>query len=64
MKGNSELLERFLQDKDNIEINARDIEGKSALLFACEYGHRKCAQLLLKSGSDIYLTDNVSLLAS
>ena len=57
MKGYSDILERLLQNKDEFDINNRDIEAKTALHLSCEYGHKKCAALLLKNEADQYATD-------
>ena len=62
MKGYSDIMERLLQNKDEFDINEREIEGKSALHLAAEFGHKKCTALLLKNDADLFSTDNVSLL--
>lgn len=58
MKGFSDILDRLLQNKDEFDINDREVEGKSALHLAAEFGHKKCVAYLLKNDADLYSTDN------
>lgn len=60
VKGYSTILERLLQNKNEFDINAREVEGKTALHLSAEFGHKKCTALLLKNEADLYATDNVS----
>lgn len=58
VKGYSDVLNRLLQNKDEFDINDREVEGKSALHLAAEFGHKKCVAFLLKHDADLYSTDN------
>jgi len=40
-----------------VGIDAKDAQGWTALLAACEYGHQECAELLVDSGADIHVAD-------
>lgn len=59
VKGYSDIMTRLLQNKDEFDINDREIEGKTALHLSCEFGHKKCTSLLLKNDADLFATDYV-----
>ncbi|VWU49314.1 conserved protein, unknown function [Hepatocystis sp. ex Piliocolobus tephrosceles] len=57
--GNEMLNISKLLIKKNININDKDINGKSSLHFACEHNNLKGIELLLKQNADINITDNM-----
>jgi ankyrin repeat protein len=53
-----EILELLL--KKDLDVNATNDEGKSALHFACAEGNDDIVYLLIQNGADINLLDNDS----
>ncbi|KAL7304330.1 hypothetical protein TKK_0003130 [Trichogramma kaykai] len=49
-------VERLLSNED-LDVDARDIRGRSALLHAVEVGDRRIEECLLDNGADIDLAD-------
>lgn len=44
--------------KHGVDINSRDVQGRTALFFAAKSGNSKTVDYLLKNGADPYITDN------
>ena len=55
--GNSEILEIILKQK-NININLKDSDGQTALLYASSCEHSDCVKLLLKYNADKEILDD------
>ena len=55
MSGYHEVVEVLL--KSNVEINARNKSGFTALMLAAQKGHTRVVQQLLQAGADTKLTD-------
>ncbi len=49
---------KFLLDC-GVDVNAKDKQGRSALMHACKSGFPQPAELLLERGADIDSVDNV-----
>lgn len=49
--GNTIEVQRLLDQ--GVDVNARDADGKTALMRAAEAGHTDCIRLLLERGADI-----------
>jgi hypothetical protein len=41
-----------------IDLEAKDISGKTALIFAACFGHAECLELLIKAGADLSAKDH------
>lgn len=50
--GNEEAVKALLNAQVNLNTPCKDIEGKTALIFAAEKGHTGCVKLLLDAGAD------------
>jgi ankyrin repeat protein len=53
-----ELVAQSLCSDIDLEIDIKDNEGKTPLMYACEWGFLIVARILLERGSDPYLVDN------
>jgi len=51
-RGNEEIVVVLLQHS-KVNVNGKDVSGKTALHLACSEGHRKVCQQLLNYGADI-----------
>lgn len=62
-KNNLECLDKILARRQ-ININATDLFGWTALMYSCYYGHAECTKSLLMSGAqaDIYDNDHMNAL--
>ena len=49
---------RMLAKQPRANINAADSEGRTALMYAAEYGHYDCVEALLEKQPDLSLCDN------
>ena len=54
-QGNIEKIRKYLAN--NVNINAVDSDGKTALMWACQSGHFEIAITLISSGADINAKD-------
>lgn len=50
-------LTKLLLALENIKVNAKDVENRTALMFACNKGHKEIVQLLLQSKADVTISD-------
>ena len=48
-----QALSRLLQTGYELDIDARDDNGRTALIWASEYGHERVVQMLLDKGADV-----------
>ena len=55
--GNAEILRYLLERAINANVNCRANDGYTPLHVAASHGQRKCAEILLEYGADIYCTD-------
>lgn len=49
MSGNLEELKKLISD--GADVNAKNDDGKTALIYAAMYGHMDCVELLKKAGA-------------
>lgn len=54
------VVEKLLATYPEIDVNAKDKEGRTALHYACAYGLQDMVTLLLANGADITAKDRVS----
>ncbi|XP_064909402.1 ankyrin repeat domain-containing protein 29 isoform X5 [Columba livia] len=52
-KGNLALLQLLL-NSGRVDVDCKDSDGGTALLAACQYGHAKVVETLLKHGANIH----------
>lgn len=58
--GRADMVHLLLEVGAN--CNIQDFDGSTALMCACEHGHKAIVQMLLSQpGCDANITDNVSL---
>ena len=51
--GNVDFIKALL--KNNVNIDAQNNQGQTALMFAVEYGHADCVSILLNADADVYI---------
>ncbi|KAK5242070.1 hypothetical protein LTS06_011754, partial [Exophiala xenobiotica] len=51
--GHGKVLRSILQSKGQYEINKPDGRGRTALIWASDFGHEKVVQILLNAGADV-----------
>ena len=51
--GQEHILELTLQGKEYVDIDESDENGRTALIWASEYGHEKVVQMLVDLGADV-----------
>ena len=56
-------VEKLLAD-DRIEINAKNNNGATALMWASLYGHETISEKLIQAGADLSVTNNKGETAS
>ena len=56
MNGDFAEVKRLIEE--GVDINARDNEGHTTLMYAAGYGHTEVAKLLIEEGADINARDN------
>jgi len=58
--GDFEKLREFLENEEKrkwIDINGKDENGSTALIYTACFAHAKCAYLLIKHGADVNIAD-------
>ena len=55
-KGNKEMV-KLLLAQPGIKLDAINIDGDTALMAAAEHGHPEIAEMLLKAGANVTITD-------
>ena len=55
-KGNKEMV-KLLLAQPGIKLDAINIDGDTALMVAAEHGHAEIAEMLLKAGANVRITD-------
>jgi len=55
-KGNKEMV-KLLLAQPGIKLDAINIDGDTALMAAAENGHPEIAEMLLKAGANVSITD-------
>lgn len=55
-KGNKEMV-KLLLAQPGIKLDAISIDGDTALMAAAEHGHPEIAEMLLKAGANVSITD-------
>ena len=56
-KGQTGVIQELLK-AGGVDINARDSDGKTALILATDSGHSKAIMVLLDEGADKLVQDN------
>eukprot|EP00347_Sterkiella_histriomuscorum_P001466 403371929 len=57
-----EIIQKwFTTKKDQVRIDQQDVDGRTALMYACELGDMQIAQILLVNGCQINLMDKQGL---
>lgn len=62
--GDFEKLREFLENEEKrkwIDINGKDENGSTALIYTACFAHAKCAYLLIKHGADVNIADKCTL---
>lgn len=54
--GETEMIKMLVNA--GADVNARDREGESALIWAAQFGHTDIMEILLKAGADPSIKDN------
>ncbi|EXJ82734.1 hypothetical protein A1O3_06549 [Capronia epimyces CBS 606.96] len=64
--GHGQTLELTLQSNKHFDLNQPDSLGRTALIYACAFGHTKIVQILLDNGADVNAQgeDGISLQAA
>jgi len=55
-KGNKDMV-KLLLAQPGIKLDAINIDGDTALMVAAEHGHAEIAEMLLKAGANVRITD-------
>jgi len=55
--GNLKAIKEMVKHQ-NVNVNAMDKKGKTALMWAANYGHIEVVKFLVKSGADVNIADN------
>ncbi|KAK5943798.1 hypothetical protein PMZ80_003079 [Knufia obscura] len=51
--GHEKVLKWMLQSNKNYDVDRSDDAGRTALVWACEFGYEKVVQILLDQGADV-----------
>ena len=61
IKDGNEKLSIYFIEKADVDLNFRDKNGKTALMYTCESGHHNLVGMLLQKNADPNIIDKVRL---
>ena len=59
--GRLDRMKVFFENNPDAEVDVRDENGMTPLMFAAATGHTECAEMLLGAGADVAARDNVGM---
>ena len=62
VKDGNDKLSNYFIEKADVELNFRDKNGKTALMYACEAGNYHLVELLINKNADLNISDRVIFL--